>query len=223
MSQKGRSIESLATLIDYSMGRWYGFNRLSHDEREALEGRLNDLSVKLALHTANASFGPGAADNLREIANIVQKLVELSKFKPDAVRPHLWGAGHIDVEGHVITVQGWLDATAQVFTSIRRLSDVVRDRPLSGGERELEPQTLLAGDWLRSLYRETYPGRPFEVAAKRTQTNSPDTSIPLRWGPGPLFIALATKGLTGQHYGNGEAIRKARRNVLSMRGREQAN
>lgn len=215
--RRHRTIQMVARLISYSLTRWYGFEALSAERLVDLEDGLNTLDIKTSIHSANASFGAGTADRVLEIANAAQKLAALNERDPDLneIRAHLVGSGTVEVDGMAVSIRSWLRAAPAVYQALRELSEVLRSRPLSGGLMVLESQTILAGEWLRTLYAETYPGSAFELGANRTRTRA---TVPVRWGPGPLFIAIATKALTGQRYDNGEAIRKARRSVEKARG-----
>ncbi len=231
------SMINLAKKISDEISAQYGFEKLTAEHISSLANDLDEIHRKICVLRANSIFSQGLLELLSDLDSAVQRVKNVgTKIREnDKALLCLKTSPSIPLEDVMdFSILKWIDI-ADLVHSI--LTEKIKDidpsgKPFKEALWNLDIQTILGGypakktpsKWLRQIYIETYPGKPFEKA-NDIQGKKSD-----RWGPGPLFISIATEGLTverdkdgkvikpGKKFNDGEAIRKAAKRVRKSSG-----
>ena len=221
--KKKISMRRAALLISYSLKRWYGFEDLTKEQRAKLFKDFEGVGRRLTLLQINRRYGAGTSEKLFALANAVEKVAELGKDTRPAREGDEAGplalnivTAFVEVSGVRISLQDWLSAASSAQQQLLDLANDMKAPPFPNSY-DLDPKTILIGERLRSLYEQTYPGKPFEASSRRTSTTR-EGEIPNDWGPGPLFVAIAMRAISEGETVSGASIKKAAVRIKKHRG-----
>lgn len=85
----------------------------------------------------------------------------------------------------------------------------------------LDLRTILIGERLLAIFHDTYPGVAVEHRHDKTGTLSKRCAeMPMRWGPGALFIAIAARFIGIEPPDDVADIYRARKQIAHLRGKK---